>query len=384
MSTSLEGELNHLRSKGLYRFLRQIESAQGPVVQIKGRSVLLFSSNNYLGLANHPDVIRASVEATQRYGTGSGASRLISGNMTLHEELEKKIAQFKGTESAIVFSSGYLTNLGVIPALVEKKDLIIADKLNHASLIDGCRLSGAMFRVYPHKNLKRLKELLEKRKQYRRALTVTDSVFSMDGDIAPIPELMKLAEKYDAWLLIDEAHATGVLGQNGKGTLEHFNLKSSENLIQMGTFSKALGSLGGFIAGSKILIEFLRNTARTFFYSTSLPPGVVAASIKALEIVESQPEIRKKLWENTEKFKKGIRELNLDDLGSETPIIPILTGENERTLKLAEKLFENGIFVPAIRPPTVPKGKCRLRFTVMATHTEGQIERCLKILEKIE
>ncbi len=385
--SNLQIELDQLYSKGLYRTLRTIESAQGPEVRINGRNVLLFSSNNYLGLANHPEVIRTSVEATQKYGVSSGASRLISGNMTLHEELEQRIAQFKGTEAAIVFSSGYMTNLGVIPALVGAKDLIVADKLNHASLIDGCRLSGATFRVYPHKNLKRLKELLEKRNQYKRALIVTDSVFSMDGDIAPIPELLKLAEKYDAWLMMDEAHATGILGKTGRGSLEHFNLRPSEHLIQMGTFSKALGSFGGFIAGSKVLIEYLKNTARTFFYSTSLPPGVLAASIKAIEIVDKEPERLKNLWGNVAHFKNGMKKVGarravpLPD--SETPIIPILTGENERTLKLAEKLFEEGIFVPAVRPPTVAKGKCRLRFTVMATHTEEQIERCLKILRNI-
>lgn len=384
--SDLQLELDDLRARKLYRTLRTIESAQGPVVQMSGRSFLLFSSNNYLGLANHPEVIRASVEAIQKYGVSSGASRLISGNMTLHEELESKIAQFKGTEAAIVFSSGYMTNLGAIPALVGEKDFIVVDKLNHASLIDGCRLSGAAFRVYPHKNLKCLKELLEKRNQYKRVLIVTDSVFSMDGDVAPIPELLKLAEKYDAWLMMDEAHATGVLGKTGRGALEHFNLRSNEQFIQMGTFSKALGSFGGFIAGSKVLIEYLKNTARTFFYSTSLPPGVLAASIKAIEIVDKEPERLKNLWGNVTRFRKGIEKIgamHASPLQGETPIIPILTGENERTLKLAEELFANGIFVPAVRPPTVAKGRCRLRFTVMATHTQEQIERCLEILEKI-
>ena len=395
MLTPFETELDHLRSAGLYRTLRLIESVQGPEVTIDGRSVLLFCSNDYLGLANHPEVIQASIEATERFGTSSGASRLISGNMTLHEELERKVAQFKGTESAVVFSSGYMTNLGVIPSLVGEKDLIVADKLNHASLIDGCRLSGAVFRIYPHKNLKRLRELLGKRKQYRRAVIVTDSVFSMDGDIAPIPELLEIAQKYDTWLLIDEAHATGVLGKHGRGSLEHFNLSPNGHLIQMGTFSKALGSFGGFIAGSKNLIAYLKNTARTFFYSTSLPPGVLAASIKAVEIIDKEPERLKNLWKNVARFKNGMKEVGARGVypersrravplpESETPIIPILTGENERTLKLAEELFKNGVFVPAVRPPTVAKGKCRLRFTVMATHTKKQIEQCLERVEEI-
>ncbi len=395
MLTPFETELDHLRSAGLYRTLRLIESVQGPEVTIDGRSVLLFCSNDYLGLANHPEVIQASIEATERFGTSSGASRLISGNMTLHEELERKVAQFKGTESAVVFSSGYMTNLGVIPSLVGEKDLIVADKLNHASLIDGCRLSGAMFRIYPHKNLKRLRELLGKRKQYRRAVIVTDSVFSMDGDIAPIPELLEIAQKYDTWLLIDEAHATGVLGKHGRGSLEHFHLSPDEHLIQIGTFSKALGSFGGFIAGSKNLIAYLKNTARTFFYSTSLPPGVLAASIKAVEIIDKEPERLKNLWKNVARFKNGMKEVGARGVypersrravplpDSETPIIPILTGENERTLKLAEELFKNGVFVPAVRPPTVAKGKCRLRFTVMATHTKKQIEQCLERVEEI-
>ena len=383
MLSTLRRELDQLHSKQLYRELRLIESGQGPVVQINGRSVLLFSSNNYLGLATHPEVIQASISATRQFGASSAASRLISGNMTLHEELERKIAQFKGTESAIVFSSGYMTNLGIIPALVGEKDLIIADKLNHASLMDGCRLSRAEFRIYPHKNLSRLRDLLEKRSRFRRALIVTDSVFSMDGDIAEIPELLGLAEKYDAWLLIDEAHATGVLGKSGRGSLEHFGLTVHENVIQMGTFSKALGSFGGFIVGPKTLIEYFRNTARTFFYSTSLPPSVLAASIQALQVVEDRVDLIHKLWENTQTFKRGVQQMQLEDLGSETPIIPIVIGGIGRTLQLAEQLLVNGIFVPAVRPPTVAKGKCRLRFTMMATHTREQIERCLEVLKNV-
>ena len=378
-----EKELEELNQKSLLRTLRRINSAQGPRVKIDGREIILLSSNNYLGLANHPRVKEAAIRVIEKYGFGSGASRLISGNMTLHEELEERIADFKGTEAAILFNSGYTANIGIIPALVGKGDFIYSDELNHVSIIDGSRLSSAEIRIYPHKDMTVLEELLKKDKNNGRKLIVTDTVFSMDGDIAPLKDIYTLSQRYSAFLMVDEAHATGVLGSKGRGAVEHFALKG-ENIIQMGTLGKALGTFGAYIAGSKDLIVYLRNKARSFIYTTSLPPAVAAAAIEAINIIAEDNSLIKGLWDNRKVFIDGLHSLGFDTLSSETPIIPVLAGNIHKALEMAETLYEECIYAPAIRPPTVPEGSSRIRTTVMANHTKEDIEAALSAFRKIK
>ncbi|MEK6691102.1 MAG: 8-amino-7-oxononanoate synthase [Nitrospirota bacterium] len=378
-----EKELEELNQKSLLRTLRRINSAQGPRVKIDGREIILLSSNNYLGLANHPRVKEAAIRVIEKYGFGSGASRLISGNMTLHEELEERIADFKGTEAAILFNSGYTANIGIIPALVGKGDFIYSDELNHVSIIDGSRLSSAEIRIYPHKDMTVLEELLKKDKNNGRKLIVTDTVFSMDGDIAPLKDIYNLSQRYSAFLMVDEAHATGVLGSKGRGAVEHFALKG-ENIIQMGTLGKALGTFGAYIAGSKDLIVYLRNKARSFIYTTSLPPAVAAAAIEAINIIAEDNSLIKGLWDNRKVFIDGLHSLGFDTLSSETPIIPVLAGNIHKALEMAETLYEECIYAPAIRPPTVPEGSSRIRTTVMANHTKEDIEAALSAFRKIK
>ncbi|HEA47003.1 MAG TPA: 8-amino-7-oxononanoate synthase, partial [bacterium] len=338
-------ELKELREKGLYRNLRTITGPQEPRVIIGGRECLLFSSNNYLGLANHPRLKKASQEAIERYGVGAGASRLISGTMELHTRLEEKIARFKGRESAILFSSGFLANLGVITSLLGREDVVIVDRLNHASIIDAARLSSAKLLVYPHRDMSRLKKILERCQPYKKRLIVTDSIFSMDGDLAPLPEIVSLAKRYRALVMIDEAHATGVLGSGGRGAEEHFGLEGKVDIV-MGTLSKAIGSLGGFITGSQNLIEYLKNRARSFIYTTALPSGVCAASLAGLDLIENEPSLRKNLWQNVKYIRDRLLKMGFDLMGSETQIIPILIGEVERTMEISEYLFSQGIFIP--------------------------------------
>lgn len=379
----LQQELQDLKSRGLFREMKRIDSMQGPTVIIDNKEVILLSSNNYLGLASHPEVIKAQIQATEEFGAGSCASRLISGNMTLHERLERKIADFKDTESAIVFPTGYMANVGTVSALVGEGDLVVCDKLNHASIIDGVRLSGAMLRAYPHKNLERLENILSKGSAYRKRLVITDGVFSMDGDIAPLPELIKISQHFDAILMLDDAHATGVLGKNGKGSCEYFGIKKGVD-IQMGTLSKALGNLGGYIAGSKTLIEYIRNKARSFIYSTALPPAIVGGCIKAIEIVEKDTGLRQKLWSNVEEFRNALIKLNFNIMDTKMQIIPICTGDASSTMKASGFLLKNGIFAPGIRPPTVPKTSCRIRTSLMATHTEEHIDRVIDVFRRIK
>jgi predicted pyridoxal phosphate-dependent acyltransferase len=380
-------EIEEMKQEGLFRSLKTVESAQGPEVSINGKKILLLSSNNYLGLADHPVLKKAMIEAIQKYGVGSGASRLVSGNMTLHEVLEQKLAEFKEAEAALVFNSGYTANIGLIPCLARRSDVILADRLNHASLIDGCRLSNAVVHFYHHKKMDHLETLLKKHKSVHpirhRMFIVTDGVFSMDGDLAPLPDIADLAERYSATVVLDDAHGTGVLGKHGKGTVEHFELKDSGNLIQMGTLSKAVGVFGAYVAGSRELISYLVNKARSFLYTTSLPPAVAAASIAALEIIQKEPELRAALWENQSYFVKGLKALGYHLPASETPIIPILVGETALAVRMAEALLNEGIYAPAIRPPTVPKGTSRIRLTVMATHTKAQLDFVLDVMEKI-
>jgi len=304
--------------------------------------------------------------------------------MALHEKLERKIADFKGAESAILFSTGYMANVGAISALAGEGDLVICDKLNHASIIDGVRLSGAELRVYPHKNLERLAHILKTPPSiYRKKIIVTDGIFSMDGDMALLPELVNISQKFDAILMLDDAHATGVLGETGRGSCEYFGITKGIH-IKMGTFSKALGSLGGFIAGSETSIEYIRNKARSFIYSTALPPAIVGGCIKAIEIIEKGTVLRERLWSNVKRFHDALIELDFDIMDTKTQIIPIYTGDVPSTMKAAELLLNMGIFAPGIRPPTVPKNKCRIRTSLMATHTAAHIDKAIEAFRQIK
>jgi 8-amino-7-oxononanoate synthase len=354
-------ELEQLKKSGLYRKLRTIEKVNGSRITMGGKEYVNFCSNDYLGLAQHPKVKEKAIAIIKDFGFGAGASRLISGNTIIHEELEKRIAKFKGTEAALIFPTGYMANLGTITALVDENDTVIIDRLNHASIIDACKLSKAKLQVYPHKDMPALEKILARSEKYRRRLIITDAVFSMDGDISPVAEIAKLGKAYRAITMTDDAHATGVVEIEGKAD------------IVMGTLSKAVGSLGGFIAGSAELIDYLRNKARSFIYSTALPPAACAASLAALEIMESEPELRQKLREN-------IRLIRQD---AESAIIPIIIGDATETMRISQKLFEQGIFVSAIRPPTVAKGESRLRITVSALHSRVEVEQLSLLIKKI-
>jgi 8-amino-7-oxononanoate synthase len=377
--------IRQLQADGLFRSLRLVEPdprGHSGRVMIEGRSVILLASNNYLGLADHPRIKEAAIAAIRRYGFGSGASRLISGNTPSHESLEKRIAQFKQTEAALLFSTGYMANLGILSCLIPSEGLVIADRLCHASLIDGCRSSGCRFRVYEHGDLDQLDRLLGKKPAKQATVIVTDGVFSMDGDIAPLPRLVELAERHGADVFVDEAHATGVLGKGGRGTLEHFGLKP-RGVIQMGTLGKALGGFGAYVAGSRILIDYLINKAKTFIYTTALPPAVTAAALAAFDVLEEEPQLRERLWKNRNHYANGLKSLGFDILNSETPIIPIMIGDDRLAMTVSQRLLKDGIFAPAIRPPTVPKGTSRIRTTIMASHTPEDIDRALESLGRI-
>ena len=369
-------EHTELKQAGLLRHLRTIMSAPTGTVNLDGRDVVLLGSNNYLGLSTHPDVIHAAVEATQNYGTGASGSRLISGNNELYATLETNIAKTKGTEAALVFSSGYAANTSIIPVLAGEGDLILSDELNHASIIDGCRLSHATKKIYQHCDVEHLKTLLAETSGYNRILIVTDGVFSMDGDIAPLRDIYEVAMKYKAMLLVDDAHGFGVLGKDGSGTVAHFGLES-ENIIQMGTLSKAIGGLGGYVAGKHILIDLLVNRARGFIFTTGLPPATLAAANVALKIMRSSRNLRQRLLKHTETLKTALTDLGYTLLPSQTQILPVILGEPQRTTDVAEALLTEGVFAPAIRPPAVPSRTSRLRVTVMATHTDAEIQQAI-------
>lgn len=367
----LNHRLAEIRNKGLYRKLNTIESGQTPRIIKDGKELILLSSNNYLGLTDHPEVRKAAIDAIAEYGTGSGGSRLTSGNTDLHDGLEKKIAQFKGTEAAIAFSTGYMANTGTIAAMMNKSDLILSDELNHASIIDGCRLSHAEVKVYPHRDISGLEEILQSSRN-KKKLIVTDGIFSMDGDIAPLPDIIEVAEKHDAMVMVDDAHATGVLGKHCRGTADHFNVDVD---INMGTLSKALASTGGYVAGSNELIEFLRNRARSFIFSTALPPPAAAAALAAIDIIENEKPA-KKLWDNITFYKKGLEYMGFS-VQSETQIIPLMIGSSRKTLDAAGELERLGVFALGIRPPAVPEGKERIRTSLMASHCEKDIADAL-------
>ncbi|MCK4245500.1 MAG: 8-amino-7-oxononanoate synthase [Candidatus Omnitrophica bacterium] len=384
--------LRFLEERDLYPDIKVISSPPTPEVIINGRRVISFCSNNYLGLATNPKVIEANIEVTRKYGTGSGASRLVSGTLTIHKQLEEVIAEFKHTEEAIVFSTGYMANLGTITAVMDlinigpssffkRRGVILSDQLNHASIIDGCRFSKAKVVVYEHSNMRNLESKLKRYKK-RRTLIVTDGVFSMDGDIVSLPEIVELAREYNALVMVDEAHATGILGKDGAGTVEHFHLEGEIEII-MGTLSKALGGLGGYIAGNKELIKFLRVAIRAHVFTTAMPPGAAAGVIAAMEEIQNNPGLRDRLWKNAEHLRGGLKELGLNTLSSETQIVPVLIGEEKKAIEAARILFERGFFAPCIRWPAVPKNKARIRCTVMATHTEEQIDALLSAFGEI-
>lgn len=371
MHTELLEELSKIEAAGLKRALKTVEGPQGPRVVVNGREVLLLCSNDYLGLANDPRLKDAAKKAIDEYGVGAGASRLVSGNMILHEALEDRIRRFKGTQAALVFNSGYTANIGLITALSDRQTEIFSDRLDHASIIDACALSLAKVKRYRNRDVGSLERLLKK-STARRKLIVTDGVFSMDGTIAPLREIAGLLDKYGATLIIDDAHGTGVLGANGKGTLEELGV-SHPSIIQMGTLGKALGSFGAFVAGPKSLIDLLISKSRPFIFTTALPPAICAASIKALDIVEDEAERRARLKTNYEYLRAGLNKGGLQTLGS-TQIIPVIVGDADKAVKASERLLERGIFIQAIRPPTVPDGSSRLRITAMATHTKEDID----------
>lgn len=379
----LTDELNQLEAKGLRFRLRVLEGEQLPVSVFDGRKVINLSSNNYLGLCTHPKLREAALEATRRYGVGSGAVRTISGTMDIHMELEARIARFKHTEASVVFQSGFTANSGTVGAIIGRDDYIVSDALNHASIIDGARLSRATIKVFPHKDCNAAEAILKEIQALPgRKLLITDGVFSMDGDIAPLPELCGLAEKYGAVMMVDDAHASGVLGKNGRGTVDHFGLHGRVD-VQVGTLSKAIGALGGYVAGSSDLIEFLHLRGRPFLFSTSHPPSVAASCLAAFDVLEQEPERIQKMWDNTRFFKDGLKKLGFDTGASETPITPIMVGEGRKAMEFSRALFQEGLFATALAFPTVPEGKARLRTIVTATHTEAELGEALGILERV-
>ena len=382
----LAGELAELREQKLFRYPKVLTGQQQARAVFNGREVINLSSNNYLGLATHPRMIAAAAGAAQEFGAGSGAVRTIAGTMDIHVELEKKIAAFKHTEAALVFQSGFTANAGTVAAVLGKDDMIISDELNHASIIDGCRLSRAGIRVFPHGDMDGLRKLLDETDAVRDAghhvLVVTDGVFSMDGDIAKLPEIVRAAKEHGAITMVDDAHASGVLGRNGRGTVDHFDLHGQVD-IQVGTLSKAIGVLGGYVAGSRTLIDYLIHRGRPILFSTSHPPAVTAACMEAFDILLEEPEIIDKLWENTRFFKKGLEDLGFNTGISQTPITPVIVGEGALAMKLSDKLFEEGVFAQALAFPTVPRGKARVRTIVMATHTQKDLDTALRAFEKV-
>ena len=379
----LTEELEKLREQKLYQKLRVLETGQVPVARFDGKEVINLSSNNYLGLTTHPRLKQRALEAIEKFGVGSGAVRTIAGTMTLHMELEEKIAKFKHVEASVVFQSGFTANAGTVQAILGRDDVIVSDELNHASIIDGCRLSRAEIKVFPHKDVeaceKTLKELGGRK---CRKLLITDGVFSMDGDIAPLPQLVALAEKYGCVMMVDDAHASGVLGRNGRGTVDHYNLHGRVD-VQVGTLSKAIGALGGYVCSTRNTIEFLYHRARPFLFSTSHPPSVAATCIAAFEVLEEQPQLTEQLWANTRFFKQGLKRLGFNTGVSETPITPVIVGEAAVAHEFSRELFSAGVFAQSIGYPTVPHGKARIRTIVTATHTQGELSRALEILEKV-
>ncbi|MBO3635342.1 glycine C-acetyltransferase [Bacillus subtilis] len=377
----LKAGLDRMKENHTWQDIKQLESMQGPSVTVNHQKVIQLSSNNYLGFTSHPRLINAAQEAVQQYGAGTGSVRTIAGTFTMHQELEKKLAAFKKTEAALVFQSGFTTNQGVLSSILSKEDIVISDELNHASIIDGIRLTKADKKVYQHVNMSDLERVLRKSMNYRMRLIVTDGVFSMDGNIAPLPDIVELAEKYDAFVMVDDAHASGVLGENGRGTVNHFGLDGRVH-IQVGTLSKAIGVLGGYAAGSKVLIDYLRHKGRPFLFSTSHPPAVTAACMEAIDVLLEEPEHMERLWENTAYFKAMLVKMGLTLTKSETPILPILIGDEGVAKQFSDQLLSHGVFAQSIVFPTVAQGKARIRTIITAEHTKDELDQALDVIEK--
>ena len=380
----IERRLEAIRRRHLFRQITPLDHGTTPWITIDGRKLLNLSSNNYLGLADHPRLKEAAIAAIRDYGCGAGASRLVTGTTSLHEQLEQRLAAFKGCEQALLFSSGYHANMGVISSFVGPRDRVLSDELNHASIIDGIRLSGAEYKIYPHRNivvLERQLDELDTSGHRGLRLVVTDSVFSMDGDVAPLAEIAGLCKKYDALLVVDEAHATGCLGPGGRGLVSQVGVDT--NIVSVNTLSKGFGVIGAFVTGSGQIKEFLTNVARQFIFTTALPPADVAASLAALDILEEDPELPQRLQQKASFLRIGLQKLGFQTLNSETQIIPLLIGDSTRTLQMAQALREHGVYAVAIRPPTVPMGAARIRFSVMASHTQEDLVFALEIVEKV-
>ncbi|HEX2991881.1 MAG TPA: glycine C-acetyltransferase [Anaerolineales bacterium] len=379
----LNQEIDGLKEQGLYNRIRTIGSAQGAWLTVDGKNVLNFCSNNYLGLANHPKIVEAAKEATRKYGVGPAAVRSIAGTMDLHVQLEQRLAKFKGAEDVITFQSGFTANLGTISALVGKEDVIFSDRLNHASIIDGCRLSGAKIIAYEHNDPSALEDAIkEHASNYRRALIVTDGVFSMDGDIAPLPELYEVAKKYDILFMVDDAHGEGVLGKGGRGIVDHFGLHGKVD-IEVGTMSKAFGVVGGMVAGDRVIIEWLRQRGRPFLFSSAVTAPDAAACLAAVDLLEESTELVDRLWSNARYFKDEMKKLGFDTGVSETPITPVMLGEAPLAQQFSRELFEEGVFAMSIGFPTVPKGKARIRVMISAAHDNDDLGKGLEAFEKV-
>jgi glycine C-acetyltransferase len=376
-------EIENLQNAGLYNHIRTIGSPQGAWLIVDGRRVLNFCSNNYLGLANHPALVAASKKALDEMGVGPAAVRTIAGTMTLHVELEKRLAQFKGVEAAITFQSGFTANLATLPALVGREDVIFSDKLNHASIIDGCRLSGAKIIAYEHNDVKSLEEQIQTNLgQFRRALIVTDGVFSMDGDIAPLPDIYEVAKKYDILLMVDDAHGEGVLGNGGRGIVDHFGLHGKVD-VEVGTMSKAFGVVGGIVAGKAVIIDWLRQRGRPFLFSSAVTMPDAAACLAAVDLLEDSTQLVDKLWDNAKYFKAEMKTLGFNTGASETPITPVMLGEAPLAQQFSRELFESGVFAMSLGFPTVPQGKARIRVMISAAHTKDDLDKGLETFESV-
>jgi glycine C-acetyltransferase len=372
----LSAELAALKEQGLYRKLRILEDEQKPKTTFDHKSVVNLSSNNYLGLTTHPRLRERALEATRKYGVGTGSVRTIAGTMDIHMELERRLADFKKTEAVVVFQSGFAANAGTVSSVLGKDDVVISDELNHASIIDGCRLSRAAIKVFPHKDIDAARGILKTLPAGQRKLLITDGVFSMDGDLGPLPALCDLAEEFGCIMMVDDAHASGVFGKNGRGTIDHFGMHGRVD-IQVGTLSKAIGVLGGYVAGTRSLIDFLYHRARPFLFSTSHPPAVAAACIAAIDVLTEEPQIIERLWDNTRFFQSGLKSLGFNTGASEGPITPVIVGDGALSMKLSDKLFERGVFAQGIAFPTVAVGKARVRTIVTATHTRDELQFAL-------
>jgi len=378
----LAEELDSLKSQGLYRRLRVLDDEQKAHASIDHRSVVNLSSNNYLGLTTHPRLRERALEATRTLGVGSGSVRTIAGTMSIHMELERRLAAFKRTEATVVFQSGFTANAGTVSSILGKDDFIISDELNHASIIDGARLSRATIKVFPHRDAKAARAIVQELPRERRRLIISDGVFSMDGNLGALPALCDVADEFNCIMMVDDAHASGVFGSHGRGTIDHFGLHGRVD-IQVGTLSKAIGALGGYVAGSRALIEFLYHRARPFLFSTSHPPAVAASCLAAIDVLESEPELIERLWDNTRFFKSGLQSLGFDTGASESPITPVIVGDAALAMKLSDVLFENGVFAQGIGFPTVARGKARVRTIVTATHTRDELQFALDCFAKV-